>query len=65
MADESTTLHVRVPTADLNDFQEKCINDFHRKPNDVLRELIKAAAEGRVKITPTEGQATQNKDLYS
>lgn len=65
MADETTTIHVRIPSDDLEQFSRKCIEDFHRKPNDVLRELIRATAEGRVTITPTEGQATQNKDLYS
>ena len=65
MAADSTTIHVRVPLDDMMKFNEKCTSDFHRKPNDVLRELIKATSEGRVKITPTEGQATQNKDLYS
>ena len=64
MADETTTLHVRVSSLNLAEFHEKCLVDFHRKPNDVLRELIRATADGRVKITPTEGQVAQNKDLY-
>lgn len=66
MTDESTTttIHVRVPTHSWEAFVEKCIGQYHRKPNDVLRELIKATAEGRVTITPTQGQQTQNKDLY-
>lgn len=57
-------LHLRVPVNDLKQFRKEAAERYHRDPNDLLRELIKAAAEGRVKIIPTEGQTNQIKELY-
>ena len=43
------TLHVRVDAVVLTQFRETCKLKLGSNPNDVLREMIAAAAEGRLK----------------
>ena len=54
----------RVNEDDLKKFKDRCTSEFTRDPNDVARELIKAFAEGRVTIKPTEGQKNERSKLY-
>lgn len=58
------TLHVRVSSADFAAFKKECKERYHRDHNDLIRELIKATAENRVRIIPTEGQTNQIEELY-
>lgn len=54
----------RVNNDDLKKFRDRCRTEFTRDPNDVARELIKAFAEGRIKIQPTEAQKNERSELY-
>lgn len=57
--------HIRIPEEDLKTFKEVCSEKFHVDHNDMIRELIVATNEGRIKITPSKGQTNQIKELYS
>lgn len=58
---------LRVSGREYRDFMRIAKNVHGKEPPDLLRELITAVVEGRVKITPTEEQAKvikQNQELY-
>lgn len=55
---------LRVDEGDLEKFKSVCETEFNRDPQDTLRELIKAFAECRVTITPTEEQLKERSQLY-
>jgi len=61
----SETIHVRVPRKDMQAFRAAASDRYGRDHNDLLRELIRATADGRVRITPTEGQSNQMEELYN
>lgn len=57
-------LRIRMPQSDLDKFQEKS-KLIMGKPYQVLvREMITAFNEGRLRITPTEEQKEQLRGLY-
>ena len=56
-------LNTRVNESDLAQFRQRA-GEFNRDPNDVVRELIKAYAEDRITITPTEAQKQERSRLY-
>lgn len=60
----TTTLHLRIEEGDLQKFRDAAKDRYDRDPNDLLRELIIACAEGRVKIRPTAGQQALFAELY-
>lgn len=53
-------LGIRIRRQMLQDFQDKCRTDLGKDPSDVLRELIQAFNQGRLKIERTETE----KELY-
>ena len=57
-------LAVRVGKKALRDFKRNCKN-LNRNYTDVIRELIDASNEGRLKITPTEAQKKSQEELYN
>lgn len=57
------TLSVRMEVEEKQRFQERC-EQYHRAPQELLREIIVAFNDGRLKITPTQNQTNQMKDLY-
>lgn len=56
-------LYVRISTVDLEAFKKKCVS-MDREHPDVAREMITAFTEGRLKITPTDGQKL-NEEMYN
>jgi len=61
----STTLHLRIDEDDLTSFKAECATRYNRDHNDLLREMIVAATEGRLKIVPSEGQMNLFSDIYT
>tara|TARA_R110002153_G_scaffold204675_1_gene357473 strand:+ start:877 stop:1080 length:204 start_codon:yes stop_codon:yes gene_type:complete len=61
----SEVLHIRVQRTDLHDFRSVCRLEFNLDPNDVIRDLLRAFADGRIKITPTEAQLKFNTEVQS
>lgn len=57
-------LYVRICSVERNTFTKRC-KDIDRADSDVVREIITAFNEGRLKIIPTDGQKTLNKELYN
>ncbi len=58
---------LRVIGREYRDFVRISKNVHGKEPADLIRELITAIVEGRVKITPTEEQAKfikQSQELY-
>ncbi|SPL81343.1 hypothetical protein [Yersinia phage fEV-1] len=53
-------LTVRMDKKALEAFKTHCTEKLERRHSDVVRELVTATTEGRVKITPTESQ----KEIY-
>lgn len=66
--DTLDTRHIfRVSKAGLEKFKATAQNVYGKDHNDLLRELMDAANDGRVKITPTEEQRKtlqSSGDLY-
>lgn len=61
-------LSVRVSTQEYDQFANASRNVHGRKPQELLRELMVAVAEKRVKITPTPEQLEsikQSTELYN
>jgi len=56
----STFLTVRMEKEALDAFKRHCTEKLERRHSDVVRELVIAATEGRVRITPTEAM----KEMY-
>lgn len=56
----SVFLTVRMEQQALDEFKKYCTEKLHRRHSDVVRELVIAATEGRVKIAPTEAM----KEIY-
>lgn len=56
----NTFLTVRMDKKALDAFKTHCTEKLERRHSDVVRELVTATTEGRVKITPTESQ----KEIY-
>jgi hypothetical protein len=56
-------LFVRVEEDDLDKFKKKCkpLGGF----SDVIRDIITALNEGRLRIKPTDGQKKLNEELYN
>lgn len=61
----STVLHLRIGEGDLQNFKTICKSKYHRDHNDMARELLIAFAEGRVTLTPTEGQDNLINEVYT
>lgn len=57
---ESVFLTVRMKQPELEDFRQHCQNVLERRHSEVVREMITALMDGRLKIEPTEAQ----KELY-
>ena len=60
----SSVVHVRVPDEHIEKFRDMCKSDYDRDANDMIRELIHAFTEGRVKITPSDSQKRERGELY-
>lgn len=60
----TTVWHLRVGKNDVRTFRKRCEEEFNRKPNDMLRDLIHAFNQGRLTITPTEAQENERRTLY-
>lgn len=61
-------LFVRVQSTKKTAFETAAKERYGMEPAELIRELMDAAAEGRVKITPSEQQRSQIKskqELYS
>ncbi len=58
------TLNVRINSTEKADFMKKCSN-MGEEYYDILREMVTAFNEGRLKITPTDGQKQLNQELYN
>jgi hypothetical protein len=58
------TLNVRINSTEKAAFIRKCDN-IDQEYYDILREMVTAFTEGRLKITPTDGQKQLNKELYN
>lgn len=56
-------LNVRINKDDKEAFLSKC-KSLNRPYYDMIREMITAFNEGRLKIQVTEEQAKSNKELY-
>lgn len=57
---ESVFLTVRMKQSELDGFRQHCQNVLERRHSEVVREMITALMDGRLKIEPTEAQ----KELY-
>lgn len=56
----SVFLTVRMEQEALDAFKQYCTEKLERRHSDVVRELVIAATEGRIKITPTDAM----KEMY-
>lgn len=56
----NTFMTVRMDKEAFEAFKRHCAEQLKRRHSDVVRELITATTEGRVKITPTDFQ----KEMY-
>lgn len=52
--DESVFLSVRTKQSELDRFRSHCQEELNRRHSDVIREMMTALVEGRLKIEPTE-----------
>jgi len=52
----SMRFHIRVDEDELETFKEKSKEIYGKDHNDLFREMMVAASEGRLKITPTAEQ---------
>lgn len=59
-----SSLHFRVDEKAKRAFARMC-SRMNRKPSDVLREMVIAANEGRLKIQRADGVVTAAKEIYS
>jgi len=57
------SLKVRCVGTDYNAFRKWC-ETINKEPCDVIREVMKAAPEGRLNITMTKEQKKHTKELY-
>lgn len=67
MAEDSnldTTVGFRAKFKDLQEFKHYCKFKLKRPYTDLLREMMVAATQGRLKIEPTEEQKQAHGDLY-
>lgn len=60
---KTDTLHIRIEKEVLRMFRHKSKVDYGKDPNDFIREILKAAVEGRLKIIQSEKQLNR-KELY-
>ncbi len=60
----SSVVHVRVPDEHIDKFREMCKSDYGRHAHDMIRELIQAFTENRLKIIPTDEQKKERRTLY-
>lgn len=58
--DKTIFLTVRMKQSELDLFREHCQEVLKRRQSDVMREMITALIEGRLKIEPTQAY----KELY-
>lgn len=69
MAEEKNTevlddsLNVRANSTKLHAFKKRC-KEMNRDYPDIVREMVDAFSEGRLKIQPTDQQRKLNKELY-
>lgn len=54
--DESVFLTVRIKQSELDRFKNHCNQELDRRHSDVVREMLTALCEGRLKIEPTKAQ---------
>ena len=68
MASETATLDgalmIRMNKTQLLDFQEHCKNNLKRPYQEIVREMIEATLDNRLKINPTEEQEIATGELY-
>lgn len=57
-------MHLRIDKDTLHKFREVCEERYGRDHNDMMRELIVAVTEGRVKLKPSAGQQKLFTDMY-
>ena len=60
----SSVIHVRVPDEHIDKFREICREDYGRDANDMIREMIQAFSENRLRIIPTTEQKNERRQLY-
>ena len=58
-------LRIRIASSDLDRFQKKSKNITGKPYQLMLREMIKAFNDGRLRIIPTEEQKSQLGELYN
>lgn len=51
---ENVFLTVRIKQSDLNTFKKHCSEELNRRHSDVVREMMTALIEGRLKIEATD-----------
>lgn len=56
----SDMLFVRLPDGTLKTFKEASMTQYGMSHPDLLREVITALIQGRVTLTPAEGQDSEN-----
>ena len=68
MASETTLLDgnlmLRMNKKRLEDFQKHCSENLKRPYQDIVREMIDATLDGRLKIQPTKEQKIATGELY-
>lgn len=64
MAQLDATLFVRIGKKELAAFKKKA-QETHNDYSSLVRELVTAVNEGRVKITPTDAQLKSKEGLYN
>lgn len=57
-------LNMRARQKALTAYEKRCKTLLKREPQEVMREIIDAFNEGRVKILPTKAQKQAHKELY-
>lgn len=57
------SISFRIEESDKDRFIEKC-DQVSTPPHTILREIVKAFTDGRLKVTPTPEQKKQMKEFY-
>lgn len=60
----TTLLQVRVSKKDFDVFEQKCRRGYNVKHTDMIRDIVTAFNEGRLKIKPSENEKNFMEDIY-